>query len=288
MPTLKGNDMSQQSAPHWEVFVLEYARAKDQPIASLINGAYDQGVMDTPFSFVFARNGDRNVLVDTGFMREGLGEEMSVRFGVPEWISPLRLLGELGVTAEEITDIFLSHAHFDHMGSVHKFPNARLYIQKKELLSWHEMLTLPKQFDYLTAIINPDDMRAMFTASIDHRVTLLDGDRENALPGLHARLGAGHTMGQQFIVLETARGPVVVAGDCIYSRVNLTGHNHDGCYVPLNNAVGSVYDQLMTMDRINMAVAGDLDRVIILHDIDRWKHFELVKEIEGFKIVRAA
>ncbi|MBS1182235.1 MAG: hypothetical protein H6Q99_2115 [Proteobacteria bacterium] len=280
--------MSPQSAANWEVFVLEYARAKDQPIASLINGTHDQGVMDTPFSFVFARSGDRNVLVDTGFMREGLGEEMSVRFGVPEWISPLRLLGELGVAPEDITDIFLSHAHFDHMGSVHKFPNAHLYIQKSELLSWHEMLTLPKQFDYLTAIINPDDMRAMFTASIDHRVTLLDGDRENALPGLHARLGPGHTMGQQFIVLETARGPMVVAGDCIYSRVNLTGHNHDGAYVPLNNTVGSVYDQLMTMDRIKAAVDGDLDRVIILHDIDRWNHFDVVKQIDGFKIVRAA
>ncbi len=276
------------TSPQWEVYVLEYARAKDQPVASLINGTHDQGVMDTPFSFVLAQSAGRNVLVDTGFMREGIGAEMSERFGVPEWISPLTLLAELGVGPEDVTDIVLSHAHFDHMGSIHKFPRARLYIQKSELLSWHEAMALPRQFGYLTAIINPDDLRSMFDASVEHRVTLLDGDRENLLPGLHARLGPGHTVGQQFVVVETARGNFVVSGDCVYGARNLTGHACDGVYVPLNNAIGSVWDQLKTMDRINEAIGGDLGRLIILHDVERWKDLPVHKEIQGFKIARAA
>lgn len=272
----------------WEVYVLEYARAKDQPMVDLINGAHDAGVMDTPFAFVLARSGDRRVLVDTGFMREGIGAEMAERFGVPGWVSPLRLLAELGVGPDDVTDIVLSHAHFDHMGSIHKFPKARLYIQKSELLSWHEAMALPPRFGYLTAIINPDDLRAMFDASVEHRVTLLDGDRENLMPGLHARLGPGHTMGQQFVVLETARGNLVVSGDCVYSARNLRGHRHDGVYVPLNNAVGSVWDQLKTMDRINDAIGGDLSRLIILHDANRWENLPVHAEVDGFKIVQAA
>jgi glyoxylase-like metal-dependent hydrolase (beta-lactamase superfamily II) len=274
--------------PPWEVYVLEYARAKDQPVASLINGTHDEGVRDTPFSFVMARSGDRIVLVDTGFMREGIGAEMSERFNVPDWISPLRLLAELGVAPEDVTDIVLSHAHFDHMGSIHKFPRARLYIQKSELLSWHEAMALPRQFGYLTAIINPDDLRSMFDASVEHRVTLLDGDRHNLLPGLHARLGPGHTVGQQFVVIETTRGDIVVSGDCVYGARNLKGHAGDGVYVPLNNAVGSVWDQLRTIDRINEAIEGDLGRLIILHDVERWKDLPVVTEIEGFRIARAA
>lgn len=276
------------SKSYWEVYVLEYARAKDQPIASPINGTHDQGVMNTPFSFVFARNGDRNVLIDTGFMREGIGAHMCVKFGVPEWISPLRLLAELGIKPEQITDIVISHAHFDHMGSIHEFAEARLYIQKSELLSWHEAMAMPPQFGFLTEIINPDDMRAMFNASVEHRVTLLDGDCENLLPGLHARFGPGHTIGQQFVVLETDRGNLVVSGDCVYGIQNITGHNHNGVYVPLNNAVGSIWDQLKTIDRINSEISGDLSRLIIMHDIDRWKHLPLVKEVDGFKISRAA
>ena len=118
----------------WEVFVLEYARGRAQPVVDLINGTHAAGVMDTPFAFVMARSEEHVVLIDTGFMREGIGAEMSVRFNVPDWVSPLRLLAELGVGPDDVTDIVLSHAHFDHMGSIHKFPRARLHIQKAELL----------------------------------------------------------------------------------------------------------------------------------------------------------
>jgi glyoxylase-like metal-dependent hydrolase (beta-lactamase superfamily II) len=274
--------------PLWDVYVIEFARSKDQPVDGLINGAHDDGVVDLPFSFVMARQGDRIVLVDTGFMREGIGEEMSVRFGIPHWISPLRMLAELGVAPEAVTDIVVSHAHFDHMGSIGKFPKAHIWIQKREILSWIEAMALPPQFGFLTAIINPDDLRNAFDASVEHRLTLLDGDRDNVRPGIHARFGEGHTLGQQFVILETARGRLVVSGDCVYAARNITGHKHDGVYVPLANGVGSIWEQLKTMDRINSEIGGDLSRLIILHDAERWAKFPVMREIEGFRIVKAS
>lgn len=269
----------------WLVHVIEFARSKDQFVASLVQGAHEDGVMDVPFSFVLARRADRIVLIDTGFMREGSGEAMSVKFGIPSWISPLRMLAELGVAPDDVTDIVLSHAHFDHMGSIGKFPKARLYIQKREILSWHEAIALPPQFGFLTEIINPDDLRHAFDAAVEHRLTLVDGDVDDLLPGLHVRLGEGHTMGQQFVIVDTARGSLVVSGDCVYSKRNLCGHKHSGVYVPLTNAVGAAWDQLKTIDRINKAIEGDLGRLIILHDAERWKGMPVVKEVEGFAIV---
>ena len=50
----------------WEVFVMEFARSKNQPWVDLISGMYQEGVMDLPFSFILARNGTRVGLVDTG------------------------------------------------------------------------------------------------------------------------------------------------------------------------------------------------------------------------------
>lgn len=276
------------STNFWDVHVIEYARSKDQPVASLINGAHADGVTDVPFSFVLARRDDKIVLVDTGFMREGTGEAMSVKFGVPYWISPLRMLAEMGVAPDAVTDIVISHAHFDHMGSIGKFPKARLHIQKREILSWTEAMALPPQFGFLTDIINPDDLRRAFDASVEHRLNLVDGDVDDLLPGLHVRLGEGHTLGQQFAVIETARGRIVVSGDCVYAKRNLQGHNHNGVYVPLANGVGSIWEQLKTMDQINKEIGGDLDRLVILHDNDRWKHLPLVKEIEGFRIAKAS
>ena len=35
---------------------------------------------------------------------------------------------------------------------------------------------------------------------VEHRLTLLDGDKDNVIPGIHARAGEGHTLGQQFVV----------------------------------------------------------------------------------------
>ena len=271
----------------WDLFVLEYARSRQQPWVDLISGMYEDGRVDLPFSFMLAQRGDRNVLIDTGFMQDDRSSGFSRRFAIPNWISPVRMLSELGVAADAITDIVITHAHFDHMGSIGEFPNARIIIQKSELLNWYEAIALPPRFGYLTAIIDPDNLRTALEASIEHRVMLVEGDKDDVLPGVHVRLGSGHTIGQQFVIVETARGRLVISGDCVYSRRQLLGRNNDGVYMPLNNATGSVWEQLKTLDKLNTEIGGDQQKLIVLHDVDRWAGLPVVKEIEGYKIVKA-
>ena len=272
----------------WDVFIIEFARSKNQPWVDLISGMYHEGVMDLPFSFILAQQGGRNVLVDTGFMQDEHGSRFSRKFSIPTWISPVRMLSQMSIRPETITDIFVTHAHFDHMGSIAEFPNAHIHIQKSELLSWYEAIALPKRFSHLTAIIDPDNLRTALDASIEHRVTLIDGDKDNVLPGIHVRLGSGHTIGQQFVLIDTAAGRRVISGDCVYLRRQFTGHHNDGVYVPLNNAIGSVWEQLKTIDKMNDELGGDLGRLIVLHDIERWKGLPIVKDVEGFRIVKVA
>jgi hypothetical protein len=95
-------------------------------------------------------------------------------------------------------------------------------------------------------------------------------------------------MGQQFVVIETEKGRRVVSGDCVYSHRQFTGLNNDRVYVPLNNAVGSVWEQLKTIDKLHEELGGDLDKLIVLHDIERWKGHAVIKEIEGMRIVKIA
>lgn len=270
----------------WEVFVLEYANSHE-PWVGLVSGMYDEGMVDLPFSFVLARRGEQNVLIDSGFMRQGNEAEFPLKFGVSRWISPLRMLAELGVTPEAVSDIVVTHAHFDHLGSIGEFPKARIHIQKRELLSCYEALALPKRFAHLSKIVDPANIRMALEASIEHRVNLVDGDRDNLLPGIHVRLGPGHTPGHQFVIVETAVGRRVISGDCLYTTRQLTGHADDGVYVPLNNATGCGWDQLRTLDRVNEEIGGDLANLIVMHDVDRWADLPLVAEVEGFRIVRA-
>ena len=280
------NDMTE--AANWDVYVMEFARSKNQPWVDLISGMYRDGVMDLPFSFILAQRDGRNLLIDTGFMQEDSCNGFPRKFGIPTWISPLRLLAEMGLKADDVTDIVVTHAHFDHMGSIAEFPNAHIYIQKSELLSWYEMIALPRRFGHLTAIVDPNNLRAALDASIQHRVTLVDGDKDHVLPGVHVRFGGGHTIGQQFVVIETEKGRRVISGDCVYSRRQFTGLNNDGVYAPLNNAIGSVWEQLKTIDKMNEELGGDLDALVVLHDIERWKGHAVVKEVEGLRIVRIA
>jgi glyoxylase-like metal-dependent hydrolase (beta-lactamase superfamily II) len=270
----------------WTIFVVEYAQSKAQPVASLIQGAYGDGTIDLPFAFVLAQGHGRNILVDCGFMKEGNGVAIAEKFGIPRWISPVRMLQEMGVAAADVTDVVLSHAHFDHMGSIEQFPKAMLHIQKRELLSWVELMALPQRFGFLTAVLDADDIYSALDAARDHRLVLVDGDKDDIVPGVHVRSGEGHTFGQQFVVLEASRGRVVVAGDCIYGSRNLTGTNNDGVYLPLGSGIGNAWDQLKAIDRINQEIGGDLDRLVILHDFDRWRRFDCVKEVEGFKVFR--
>ena len=273
----------------YELFIIEYARSKHQPVASLLLGVYDRGEVDLPFSFVLARNAERAVLVDTGFMREGAGEMMARKFGVAEWVSPLELLATLGVTPADVTDIVLTHAHYDHMGAIEKFPNAHIYLQKRELLQWVEALALPARFGFLTAALDPEDIHEALNAAVEHRLTLLEGDTRDVLPGIHVVLGAdSHTFGSQYVLVTTeARGEVIVAGDCAYSYANLTGLDGKGTYIPLGFGVGSHYHALKVMDRMMQDVGGDLGRIVVLHDFERWERFTEVAHVKGFKIARA-
>ena len=42
-------------------------------------------------------------------------------------------LAKIGVMPEDITDVVFSHLHLDHAGGCGEFPNARYYVQRREM-----------------------------------------------------------------------------------------------------------------------------------------------------------
>ncbi|MFP8967447.1 N-acyl homoserine lactonase family protein [Pokkaliibacter sp. CJK22405] len=269
----------------WDLYIIEYA-CSHEPWGGLVNGMEQEGMVDLPFSFILACHGERKILIDSGFMQTGSRNEFPLKFSVTQWISPIRMLEQIGIAPEDIQDIVITHAHFDHMGAIGEFPNAQIHIQKRELMSWYEAAALPKRFSHLTKIIDPENLRQVLDASFDHRVSLIDGDKDNILPGVHVRLAPGHTLGHQFVIVESSAGRKVISGDCIYTHRQLSGHKHDGVYAPLNNATGSVWDQLISIDRLNDELLGDKTNLIIQHDVDRWKEYPVVAELEGYRVVK--
>ncbi|MBN1498662.1 MAG: MBL fold metallo-hydrolase [Spirochaetes bacterium] len=86
------------------------------------------GSKNFAWMFYLIQFNERNILVDTGFS----DQENIANFKV-EYTDPLSLLKELKLSPDDITDVIITHSHFDHSGDIQKYKNANIYIQLQEM-----------------------------------------------------------------------------------------------------------------------------------------------------------
>ena len=163
---------------------------------------------------LLAEQGDRRILVDTG-----IGDRWEDKYKHIYAIerSPGQLVGELaaaGVPPDSITDVVLTHLHFDHCGGTIRqskrglepmFPNARHWVQEKH---WRWALQ-PTERD--RASFRPDDFQPIADAGL---LELVSGTKE-ILPGVRVTPVHGHTSNQQIVEFDTGAGLVVYCADLI-------------------------------------------------------------------------
>lgn len=160
------------------------------------------------------RGDGRSILVDAGIGDKFDAKERGM-YGITRREGELLLqLEDLGVRAEDVTDVILTHLHFDHGGGLTTrrgdeilpvFPRARHHVQRRNW-AWAMEPTERDRASYLKenyAVLEKSGL-----------VNLLDGDVE-ILPGIHAMGTEGHTTGHQMIRIEGAQGTAVHCGDLI-------------------------------------------------------------------------
>lgn len=77
------------------------------------------------FGLYHIRAGEKQILIDAGC-------DTMPGFEMRNFISPKEALKTIGVRAEKITDVVITHAHHDHIDGVRHFPNAVIHIQEDE------------------------------------------------------------------------------------------------------------------------------------------------------------
>lgn len=201
--------------------------------------------------------------------------------------NPVEVLKKEGINPEDVEGILLTHLHWDHSGCIDMFPNAKIYIQRKEFLSWVEALCEPAEFSVIYASVDIEDIKAMITAIGEKRVVLIDGDVEDLLPGIDVKVAEdGHSWASSLITVNTTDGKYVFAGDCAYTRENLVGVDGDGIFRPNGYNCGSTVNVLKTMKDIMMLADNDINHVILSHDAEIWDAFESVKsEEDGLRTI---
>ena len=235
---------------HWEIYALKYAsHAGRLRLSNYIFDDDPHGAGDIDFFIWVLRNGDRTILIDTGF-----DQPEAARRGRAVDRDPGEALAAMDIDAATITDVVVTHLHFDHAGGLDRYPAARFHLQESEMAyatgpcMCHGALQMPFTVDHVVEMV-----RHVYSG----RVVFYDGDAEVA-PGVTVHKTGGHSRGLQAVRVETANGPVCVASDAAHTYENfLTGK--------LFPIVADVEDMLKGVETIRK-LAGVDERVIPGHD----------------------
>jgi glyoxylase-like metal-dependent hydrolase (beta-lactamase superfamily II) len=177
------------------------------------------------------------------------------------------VLAKLGYTPADIDAVVLTHLHFDHAGNFDVFPNAEIFVQRHEYLSWNAVIggmtdTSVGKRSWKLSSIDVSLIERFDAAVKAGRITLLDGDEEIA-PGITCRLARdSHTFGSQWVEVQTADGPYVIAGDCVYWYMNIERMWPPG-YVQ-----GNTWNLMQLFEQLRGVLGDDrLDRIVPGHDM---------------------
>ena len=205
-----------QQAPVWEVYAIRYGALPAFRVSGLIAGADTSRRLDATLMMWLLKGPDgRMVLVDAGFQRA----ELIARWKPIDYQRPDSAVARAGVQASAITDIIVSHIHWDHFDGADLFPNARIWIQREEVD--HHIDSVGTVLD---RAINAPDAVMLAQLRKSGRVQPVDGDAREIIPGITVYTGGKHTFQSQYAGVRTADGTVVIASDNMYLYENLEKH----------------------------------------------------------------
>ncbi|MBK1660224.1 N-acyl homoserine lactonase family protein [Paracraurococcus ruber] len=251
----------------WQVFALRYAMRAARRQEHFIGGdPHDAPMPMDYFVWAMVRDG-RAWVLDTGFTAE-----VAARRKREYLRCPIESLSLLGIAPEAVEEAVISHLHYDHVGSFHKFPRARFHLQEAEMryatgrYMCHHRLRHSFEFEDVAGIV-----RMTFA----DRVVFHDGDAELA-PGLRIHACGGHSAGLQCVTVETARGTVVLASDVAHFYENLEAKR------PFTTAF-HVGDMLEGFDRLR-ALAPTPRHIVPGHDPEVMRRYPAVPGLEGIAV----
>jgi glyoxylase-like metal-dependent hydrolase (beta-lactamase superfamily II) len=207
----------------------------------------------SPYTCLVLRTGERKVLIDTG--ANGL---------LPATGDLLTMLSAEGLSAEDITDVVLTHAHPDHIGGLldaqgkPTFRNARHFMSKTEWDFW----TLNPDLNSCALDSHIKEMlincAQKYLPPLKPAMELFDGEKE-LLPGLWALPAPGHTPGHIALAIASASEQLLQMADAVLHPLHLE-HRAWRTIFDLNHE-----DAAATRQRLLDRAATDKAAVVAYH-----------------------
>jgi glyoxylase-like metal-dependent hydrolase (beta-lactamase superfamily II) len=238
--------------PEYSIEAIRYATVPQFSVAGLVMGAPAAEKLDIAMVVWLIRGGGKTVLFDSGFHREKWFKD----FHIVDYLRPDEAVRQAGIDPQDVTDVIVSHAHWDHVGGVDLFPRAVVWIQRDEYAYYTGPAWQPGGRH---GGIDPDDLAALLRLNTGGRLRLVEGDDVEILPGIRVYTGARHTYASQFVRVA-GTPPFVLASDNCYLYRNLQEHAASATFSEADHAAN-----LGAQERM-IALAGSRDRVVPGHD----------------------
>jgi glyoxylase-like metal-dependent hydrolase (beta-lactamase superfamily II) len=250
----------------FEIFAIRYAHLGNRhPGENFILADPHEFASDLDYFVWVLRRSDCTFVVDTGFAKEAAVRRKR------EWLRcPAESLRLLGLDAAQVSDVILTHLHYDHAGNLDRFPRARFHLQDREMAfatgrcMCHAALRAP--FDLENAL---EMVRLVYS----EKAVFHEGDAELA-PGLTLHRVGGHSAGLQILRVSTRRGWVVLASDASHLYANFEQRRP----FPI------VYNVAETLESFNLLhrLADSPDHIVPGHDPLVMKYYPAAKpELDG-------
>lgn len=219
----------------WEVHAVRYAdrNARTRADSFIFDDNHDTPHAMDYFMWVL-RRGEEVILVDTGYDdAEAADRDRPIRMNPHEALAPL------GLNAEDITTLIVTHLHYDHAGGLHLFPNATLHMQAAEMAfatgpcMCHDVLRMPFTAGHICEAV-----KRLYAG----KLVFHNGDGEIA-DGVTVHCIGGHSRGLQCVRVRTAAGWLVLASDAAHYYENFEARKPFPIVVDLQNMLDG-YDTL--------------------------------------------
>ena len=141
------------------------------------------------FAVYLIKTKDKNILIDAGC-------ETMPGFVMRKFVSPVSALKKQGLSAEDITDVIITHSHHDHIEAVKYFDRATIHISKLSLKSGRKYI--PEGFK-----VSPFEKEFLLT------------------PQIKIIEWGGHAKGSAIVEIKAEDAIHILAGDECYTNQNI-------------------------------------------------------------------
>lgn len=200
----------------YEIYAIEYGSAKGRTAATevAVGAAPNDSVLLSFFIWYLKGENGKKILVDAGFIPDSTKPNTYPR----NYERPDRALERIHVGAHEITDVIITHPHYDHINGMDLFKNATFWMQKND---YAYFVGFAWQVGANHRGLDKHDVMKVVQANLNGRLRLVDGDSVEIIPGIRVFIGSKHTYESQHLLVNTKMDKVLIASDDCWYYYNL-------------------------------------------------------------------